>query len=76
MNQELLTKQKCRKETSGRRKQGQEYRDTLPACRDENKKAKTQLELNLAKDVRDKKGFSKYPGDKRKRREPCGPGAE
>ncbi|KAK4807097.1 hypothetical protein QYF61_018438 [Mycteria americana] len=41
---------------------------------DEVRKAKSQMELNLARDVKgNKKGFYKYIGDKRKARENVGP---
>ncbi|KAK4829028.1 hypothetical protein QYF61_001803 [Mycteria americana] len=41
---------------------------------DEVRKAKAQMELNLARDNKDnKKGFYKYVGDKRKTRENVGP---
>ncbi|KAK4823788.1 hypothetical protein QYF61_006510 [Mycteria americana] len=45
-----------------------------PREEDEVRKAKTQLELNLAKDVKDnKKSFYRYVDDKRKTRENVGP---
>ncbi|KAK4813196.1 hypothetical protein QYF61_017631 [Mycteria americana] len=77
MNKELLAKLTCKKEAYRRWKQGQatwqKYRGTLPACRDEVRKAKAQLELNLARDVRDpKNSFCKYTGDKRKTRRHVG----
>ncbi|KAK4820477.1 LOW QUALITY PROTEIN: hypothetical protein QYF61_027938, partial [Mycteria americana] len=51
-----------------------EYRDIVRACMDEVRKAKAQLELNLARgDKNTKKGFSKYLGDNRKARENMGP---
>jgi len=73
ISKELLVKFRRKKEACRRWKQGQvtwqEYRGTLPACRDEVRKAKAQLELNLSRDIRDKKnGFCKCPGDKRKTR--------
>lgn len=39
----------------------EEYRDSIPAYRDEVRKAKTQMELNVVRDVKDNKG-SKYIG--------------
>jgi len=35
----------------------EEYRDTAHMCRDGMRKANQQLELNLATDVKNKKGF-------------------
>ncbi|KAJ7424018.1 rna-directed dna polymerase from mobile element jockey-like [Pitangus sulphuratus] len=43
------------------------------ACSDIVRKAKAYLELNLARDDEDNKGFYKYIGDKRKTRESVGP---
>lgn len=39
---------------------------TIQACRDMIRKAKSLLGLNLVRYVKDKKGFSKYIGDKSK----------
>jgi len=52
-------------------KQGQvsweEYRDAAQLCRDEVRKAKAQLELNLARNTKNnKKGFCRYDSQKRK----------
>ena len=56
MDKEILTKLKCRNETYKRWKQGQvtweEYDDTVQVCRNADSKAKTHLELNLARDVK------------------------
>jgi len=57
-----------------RRKQGQvsweEYRDTAWLCRDEVRRAKAQLELNLARDAKSKEqGFYRYVSQKRKDKE-------
>ena len=50
----------------------EEYRDTVRASRDEVRKAKAQMELNLARDVKgNRKGFCKYTGDKSKARAHC-----
>lgn len=38
-------------------------------CRDAIRKAKARLELNLARDVKSKKGFYRYVGEKRKIKE-------
>ena len=52
----------------------EEYRDAVRACRDAMEKAKTHLEFNLAKKVKDnKKGFLKYVNNKRKGREIVSP---
>lgn len=76
MDEELLAKLKCVKKAYRRWKQGQgtwqKYRGTLPTCRDKDRKAKAQLELNLARDIRDKNSFYKYTGEKRKGREHAG----
>ena len=43
-----------------------EYRDIVCMCRNKIRKAKAQIELNLARDVKDnKKGFSRYIGRRR-----------
>ncbi|GAB0175729.1 mitochondrial enolase superfamily member 1 [Grus japonensis] len=52
----------------------EEYRNVVRVCRDAVRKAKACLELNLARDVKDKKeNFSKYISSKRKTRENVGP---
>ncbi|GAB0206587.1 hypothetical protein GRJ2_003124300 [Grus japonensis] len=49
------------------------YRNVVRVCRDATRKAKAQLELNLARDVKDKKkGFFKYISSKRKTKENVG----
>jgi len=50
-----------------------EYRNIVRVCREAIRKAKVHLELNLARDVRDKKGFFKYISSKRKTRDNVGP---
>ena len=40
----------------------EEYRPVVCVCRDRIRKAKVQMELNLARDVKDKKGFYRYIG--------------
>jgi len=35
----------------------EEYRNVVKACKDATRKAKVHLELNLARDVKDNKGF-------------------
>ena len=47
----------------------EEYRAAVRVCRDRIRKAKVQMELNLARDVKDKKGFYKYIGRKRQAKE-------
>ncbi|KAK4808500.1 hypothetical protein QYF61_005817 [Mycteria americana] len=59
-------------------KQGQatwkEYRDAARLCRDGVRKAKVQLELNLARDAKNnKKGFYRYINQKRKVKESVPP---
>ncbi|GAB0207663.1 hypothetical protein GRJ2_003232000 [Grus japonensis] len=73
MNKEVLGKVKQKKEAYRGWKQGQvaweEYRETVPAARDQVRKAKALIELNLARDVKDnKKSFYRYVSDKRKMR--------
>ncbi|GAB0204443.1 mitochondrial enolase superfamily member 1 [Grus japonensis] len=74
MNKELLDKLKHKKEAYGRWKQGQvaleEYRNIVRTSREKVRKAKAQMELNLARDVKDnKKGFYKYIDNEKKTRE-------
>ncbi|GAB0204992.1 hypothetical protein GRJ2_002964800 [Grus japonensis] len=78
MNKELLGKVKQKKEAYRGRKQGQvaweEYRETVQAARDQVRKAKALIELNLARDVKDnKKSFYRYVSDKRRTRENVDP---
>ncbi|GAB0184015.1 hypothetical protein GRJ2_000866800 [Grus japonensis] len=78
MNKELLGKVKQKKEAYRGWKQGQvaweEYRETVRTARDQVRKAKAQIELNLARDVKDKKkSFYRYASDKRRMRENVGP---
>lgn len=77
ISKEILIKIKYKKVLHKRWKQGQvaceEYRDTDQVCRDRTQKAKTHLELHLARDVEgSKKDFYKYIGCKRKTRENVG----
>ncbi|KAK4816288.1 hypothetical protein QYF61_014586 [Mycteria americana] len=67
-----------KKELQRQWKQGQvtweEYRDTARLCRDGVRKAKAQLELNLARDAKNnKKGFYRYTNQKRKVKESVPP---
>ncbi|KAK4807034.1 hypothetical protein QYF61_000363 [Mycteria americana] len=62
LSKDLLVELKRKKETHSEWKQGhaswEEYRDAARVCRDGTRKAKAQLELNLARDVKNhKKGF-------------------
>ncbi|KFO79625.1 hypothetical protein N303_03515, partial [Cuculus canorus] len=74
LSRELLVKLKKKKELHRQCKQGQGtwgvYRDTARLCRDEVRKAKAQLELNLAREVKtNKKGFCRCINHKRKIKE-------
>ncbi|GAB0176056.1 hypothetical protein GRJ2_000070800 [Grus japonensis] len=78
MNKELLGKLKHKREAYRGWKQGQvaweEYRETVQAARDQVRKAKALIELNLARDVKgNKKSFYRYVSDKRKTRKNVGP---
>ncbi|KAK4831874.1 hypothetical protein QYF61_019886 [Mycteria americana] len=78
MNKELSAKLKHKKEAYRGWKQvrvtWKEYRNIVQSSRDEFRKAKAQMELNLARDVKDnKKRFYKYIADKRKTRGNVGP---
>ncbi|KFV98219.1 hypothetical protein N327_09172, partial [Fulmarus glacialis] len=78
VNKELLDALKHEKEAYRGWKQGQvaweEYREIVQAARDQIRKAKALIELNLARDVKgNKKSFYRYVGDKRKTRENVGP---
>ncbi|PKU48851.1 dynein heavy chain axonemal-like [Limosa lapponica baueri] len=72
LSQDLLVKLKGKKEMQRQWKQGQvssweEYRDAAQLCRNGVRKAKVQLELNLATDAKNnKKGFYRYVSQKRK----------
>ena len=48
----------------------EEYRALVHVCRDRLRKAKVQMEMNLARDVKDnKKGFYRYTGRRRQAKE-------
>ncbi|KFO76748.1 hypothetical protein N303_02927, partial [Cuculus canorus] len=73
LSQDLLVKLK-KKELHRQCKQGQGtwdmYRDAARLCRDEVRKAKVHLEMNLAREVKiNKKGFYSYINEKRKIKE-------
>ncbi|GAB0209794.1 mitochondrial enolase superfamily member 1 [Grus japonensis] len=78
MNKELLGKVKQKKEAFRGWKQGQvaweEYRETLRAMRDQDRKAKALIESHLTWDIKgNKKRFHRYVSDKRRMRENVGP---
>ncbi|GAB0189782.1 mitochondrial enolase superfamily member 1 [Grus japonensis] len=78
MNKELLDKLKHKKEAYRGWKQGQvaweEYREIVQAAREQVRKAKALIELNMARDVKgNKKSFYRYVSDKRKTRGNVGP---
>ena len=58
---DLQLKMREKREMYSKWKQGcvswEEYRAVVRACRDRIRKAKAQMELNLARDVKDKKVF-------------------
>ncbi|KFQ70162.1 hypothetical protein N335_13707, partial [Phaethon lepturus] len=77
LSRDLLVKLKGKKEMHRPWKQGQvsweEYRDTVRLCRDEVRKAKTWLELNLSRDAKNNKGFYTHVRQKRKVKESVPP---
>ncbi|GAB0204905.1 mitochondrial enolase superfamily member 1 [Grus japonensis] len=75
---ELLGKFKHETEAYRGWKQGQvawkEYREIVQAARDQVRKAKVLIEINLARDIKgNKKSFYRYVSNKRKTRENVGP---
>jgi len=77
-SRDMLVKLKSNRELHRQWKQGQisweEYRDAAQLCRDGVRKAKAQLELNLARDAKyNKKGFCRYVSQKRKVKESVPP---
>jgi len=74
MNKELLVELRWNRKVHGMWKEGQatweEYRNVV---RDAMRKAKVHLELNMARDVKDNKGFFKYISSKWKTRDNVGP---
>ena len=55
----------------------EENRAVVCVCRDRIRKAKAQMELNLARDVKDnRKGFYRYIGRRRQAKERCSPSDE
>lgn len=63
---DLLVKLKCKKKMHQRHVSLEGYRDTAWMCMDGMTKADVQLELNLARDAKNKKGFYRHIGQKRK----------
>ncbi|PKU27098.1 hypothetical protein llap_22598 [Limosa lapponica baueri] len=77
MNKDLLDKLKSKKESYRGWKQGQvaweDYRETVQVARNQIRQARGQTELNLVRDIKDKKKkFSKYVRNKRKTGEDVG----
>ncbi|KAK4810861.1 hypothetical protein QYF61_008833 [Mycteria americana] len=68
LSQDMLVKLKSKRELHRQgRVTWEEYRDTARLCRDGVRKAKAQLELNLARNARNnKKGLYRYINQKRK----------
>ncbi|KFV08917.1 hypothetical protein N340_13153, partial [Tauraco erythrolophus] len=78
MNKELLDQLGHKKKAYRRWKQGQaaweEYRAIIRATRDQVRKAKALIELDLARDIKgNKKNFYRYVIDKKRSREDVGP---
>ncbi|CAM5119753.1 unnamed protein product [Natator depressus] len=78
LNSEILADLKHKREAYKKWKVGQvtreEYNIIAQACRSEIRKAKSHLELQLARDVKsNKKGFFKYVSSKKKVKESVGP---
>ncbi|KFV17626.1 hypothetical protein N340_12724, partial [Tauraco erythrolophus] len=78
MNKELLDQLGHKKKAYRGWKQGQvaweEYREIVRATRDQVRKAKALIQLNLARDIKgDKKNFYRYVSDKKRSRENVGP---
>jgi len=73
MSKEPLAELRWKRKVHGMWKEGQatweEYRNVVKACRDAMEKDKVHQELNLARDVKDKKSFFKYISSKRKTRD-------
>ncbi|CAM4677035.1 unnamed protein product [Caretta caretta] len=78
LNGEILADLKHKKEAYKKWKVGhmtrKEYKNIARACRNEIRRAKLHLELQLARDVKsNKKGFFRYVGNKKKAKESVGP---
>ncbi|CAM5145543.1 unnamed protein product [Natator depressus] len=78
LNSEILAALKYKKEAYKKWKIGQmtrdEYKNIARACRSKIRKAKSHLELQLARDVKsNKKGFFRYVSNKKKVKKSVGP---
>ncbi|KFZ45983.1 hypothetical protein N321_04792, partial [Antrostomus carolinensis] len=77
LSKDLLVKLREKKEIYRQWKQGcvawEEYRDVVQMCRDGIRKAKAQMELILARDVKNSKDFFRYIGQKRQAKESVPP---
>ncbi|CAM4671219.1 unnamed protein product [Caretta caretta] len=78
LNGEILADLKHKKEAYKKWKVGhmtrEEYKNIARACRNDIRRAKSHLELQLARDVKSsKKGFFRYVGNKKKAKESVGP---
>ncbi|CAM4495102.1 unnamed protein product [Caretta caretta] len=78
LNGEILADLKHKKEAYKKWKVGhmtrEEYKNIARACRNVIRRAKSHLELQLARDVKsNKKGFFRYVGNKKKAKESVGP---
>ncbi|CAM4697277.1 unnamed protein product [Lepidochelys kempii] len=78
LNGEILADLKHKKEAYKKWKVGhmtrEEYKNIARACRNVIRRAKSHLELQLARDVKsNKKGFFRYVGNKKKAKECVGP---
>lgn len=78
MNKMLLAKLKQKEEANKGWKQEQvaceEYREISPKTRNQDRKAKVLIELNLARDIKgNKKGFYRYISAQKNTREMVGP---
>ncbi|CAM4602829.1 unnamed protein product [Caretta caretta] len=78
LNGEILADLKHKKEAYKKWKVGhmtrEEYKNIARACRNHIRRAKSHLELQLARDVKsNKKGFFRYVGNKKKAKESVGP---
>ncbi|CAM4502766.1 unnamed protein product [Lepidochelys kempii] len=78
LNGEILADLKHKKEAYKKWKVGhmtrEEYKNIARACRNDIRRAKSHLELQLARDVKSKKkGFFRYVGNKKKAKECVGP---
>ncbi|CAM4569362.1 unnamed protein product [Caretta caretta] len=78
LNGEILEDLKHKKEAYKKWKVGhmtrEEYKNIARTCRNDIRRAKSHLELQLARDVKsNKKGFFRYVGNKKKAKESVGP---